>query len=217
MITLRHLSRFFKSQQEQRIIMKITRQGFYFTVLLAVVLGLWRLSSYYKTNTFAEYGLVENLQLTTLILSTGIFLMGAYKNKTYRPVVLLLAGLTAFCSVRELDSFFERILPVINWKFAYIFPLAALGYAYTKRKTLKKPLFDFLDSPAFDLMFTALIVFIPLAQCIGHRSFIADATGTSENLILIRRMIEESMELMAYTLILLSSVELYFGLLKKKN
>jgi len=200
---------FFKqSASEHRVVLKLTRQGFYFTVLLAVVLGLWRLSDYYKTDTFAENGLVENLQLATLILSTLIFLLTAIKNAFYRPVLFLLASLTAFCCIRELDSLFDKILPIVSWKFAFLFPLAALFYAFTKRKNFRKVLFHFLDSTAFDLMFTAMIIFIPLAQCIGHRPLIESAIGHTNHLSYIRRLIEESMELMAYVLILLSSIEM---------
>lgn len=202
---------------ERKIVLKLTRQGFYFTVLLAVVLSLWRLSDYYKTNTFAEYGLVENLQLATLILSTLIFLLSALKDAFYRPVLFLLASLTAFCCIRELDSLFDKILPIISWKFAFLFPVGALCYAGKKRKSLKEPLVRFLDSTAFDLMFTAMIIFIPLAQCIGHRSFIEDAVGQMDNISLVRRLIEESMEFMAYVLILLASIEMHLGLVKKQK
>ena len=111
------------NSSERKIVLKLTRQGFYFTVLLAAVLGLWRLSDLYKTSTFAEHGLVENLQLVTLILSTLIFVLSAIKNAFYRPVLFLLASLTAFCCIRELDSFFEKLIPVISWKFAFLFPL----------------------------------------------------------------------------------------------
>ena len=212
-----HLNQIIKTEKEQQIILKVTRQGFYFTILLAVVLSLWRLSDYYKTETFAEYGLIENMQLCTLLLSTGIFLYSAIKNVFYRPVLFLCAGLTSFCCVRELDSFFEALIPVISWKFAFLFPLTALFYLYKKRRNFREMLLHFLGSTAFDLMFTAMIIFIPLAQCIGHRSFIEDATGRIGNLSLIRRLIEESMELIAYVLILLSAVEMQPGFLKGKK
>ena len=217
MIKFKKPNCFLKSENERKIVLKVTRQGFYFTVLFAVILTLWKLSVLYKTNTFGEHGLVENLQLITLLAATGVFLFSCIKNTVYRPILFLLAALTAFCFVRELDSFFEHLLPVISWKFAYCCPLAALGYAFTKRKNLTKPLFDFLGSSAFDLMFCAMIIFIPLAQCIGHKPFIAQATGSSQNLFLIRRMIEESMELVAYVLIFLSAIELHCGLFKKKD
>lgn len=205
------------SSQERKTILKLTRQGFYFTILLAVVLGLWRLSNLYKTDTFAEHGLVENLQLLTLLASTIVFLSSAVKKTVYRPILILLASLTTFCCIRELDSFFDVLFPIISWKFAFLFPLGATFYAYTERKNLKKALFTFLASPAFDLMFAAMIIFIPLAQCIGHRSFIADAIGQADNLSHIRRLIEESMEFVAYVLIFLSSIEIHLGLIKKKK
>jgi len=195
---------------EHKIVLKLTRQGFYFTVLLAVVLGLWRLSDFYKTSTFAEHGLVENLQLLTLFLSTILFFTAAIKNSLYRPILFFLASLTAFCCIRELDSFFDELIPVISWKFAFLFPAAALFYAFKKRHQLKDTLLHFLDSTAFDLMFTAMIIFIPLAQCIGHRPFIEDAIGHADNLSHIRRLIEESMELIAYVLIFLSSIEMWW-------
>ncbi|MGN0919421.1 MAG: hypothetical protein ACI4OR_01490 [Alphaproteobacteria bacterium] len=202
---------------ERKIVLKLTRQGFYFTVLLALILGLWGISDSYKTDTFTEHGLVENMQLFTLILSTLIFLATAIKNTFYRPVLFLLASLTTFCCIRELDSLFEKWIPVISWKFAFVFPAVALFYAFKKRSHFKKPLLRFLDSTAFDLMFTAMIIFIPLAQCIGHRSFIEDAIGHSSHLSHIRRLIEESMELVAYVLIFLSAVEMFLGLIKKEE
>ena len=203
--------------QKRKTVFKLARQGFYFTLLIVIVLALWKLSSSYGTETFAEYGIVENLQLGTLFLSTIVFLVGAKISKIYRPISLALASLTAFCIIRELDSFFEQILPIISWKFAYLFPGIATLYAFKNRKNLIEPLFEFLSSFAFDLMFTAMIVFIPLAQCIGHRPFITNSVGSSKNVFLIRRMAEESMELMAYVLIFLSAIEVYCGLLKKKN
>ena len=211
------MKKLFLSPTEQKVALKVTRQGFYFTILIAVVLSLWKLSAFYKEETFAEYGFVENMQLGTLFLSTGVFLFGAYQSKTYRPISLFLASLTTFCMIRELDSFFEKLIPVISWKFAYLFPGLACFYALKNRKELKKTLFEFLSSFAFDLMFTAMIVFIPLAQCIGHRPFITNAVGPTENVFHIRRMAEESMELMAYVLIFLSAIEVCCGLLKKKN
>ena len=201
--------------QQRKVILKVCRQGFYFAVLLTVVLGLWCLSDLYKINTFAEYGLVENLQLATLFVSSLIFLGSSIKKTFYRPILILLASLTSFCCIRELDSFFENFLPITSWKFAFLLPLGAILYLYTQRKNLKKSLFEFLASPTFDLMFMAMIIFIPLAQCIGHRSFIEDAIGTSDNLIHIRRLIEESMEFMAYVLILFSSIEMSFKVFKK--
>ena len=94
------------NSSERKIVLKLTRQGFYFTVLLAAVLGLWRLSDCYKTDTFAEHGLVENLQLATLILSTLIFVLSAIKNAFYRPVFVFIGQFDSFLLYSRVGFFF---------------------------------------------------------------------------------------------------------------
>ena len=207
--TLNEFLAFFSlTQKEKMTVFRTLRSGLYLFLLIFLILGIWMLAKYCKKTTFMEYGPIESIQLTTLILTTFLFLLHATKNYHFKPISLFLASLTTFCCVRELDTFFENLIPIISWKFAWFFPLWGTWIMFRNRKSLRKPLFIFLDSGAFNLMIIALIIFFPLAQCIGHRSFIADALGTSNNLIYIRRLIEESMEVMAYILIFLSSVEI---------
>lgn len=203
--------------QEKRSLIKTVRLGIYFFVLLFLVLGLWAMSKCYGTDTFLEGGIVENLQLTLLLVSSLVFLAEGFRSKLYSPLLFFFASLTAFAFIRELDSFFDKLIPIISWKFAWFLPLLGAWNLFKKRKNFRKIFFSFLDSSAFQLMFIAIIVFIPLAQCIGHRPFIAHSIGTSDNLIAIRRFIEETMELMAYVLVFLSSIEVYLGLVKKEK
>ena len=202
--------------EEKDIIFRTSRLIIYFFILLFEVLILWKVAKQYNASTFSEHGPIENCQLVVLAVTSLLFLKDAIRNKEYRPLLLFLSSLTLFATIREQDHFFEKIFPVISWKFAWLFPLTAVYYAFKKRAGLKKIFFFFLNSSAFQLMFMAMIVFIPVAQCIGHRSFIANAVGSSENLIFIRRMIEESTELTAYLIILLSSIEMHLSL-KKRN
>lgn len=203
--------------KEKETLLVTLRLGLYLFLLILLVLGMWMIAKRYQQETFLEYGPIENMQITILIITTCLFIGQAFYYRPFRPILLFLAGLTGFCCIRELDSFFEQLIPVIKWKFAFFLPLIRAGYMFTQRHTLRKPFFDFLNSSAFHLMVTAIIVFIPVAQCIGHRPLITDAIGSSDNLSYIRRMVEESAELMAYVLIFLSGIEMFFGVLKKKN
>ena len=96
----------------------------------------------------------------------------------------------------------------------------------------------FLSSPAFYLMVTAMMVIGPVAQCVGHKPMIKNAVGVTVDLYTnktvqqledahldislnvdirsIRRLFEESTEFMGYTLIILSALELFFLLRKKR-
>ena len=203
--------------QEKRTLIRVIRLSVYFFILLFLVLGLWAITKHYGASTFAEGGAVENMQLALVLISSFIFLNESTRNTLYRPLLLFFATLTLFAFIREQDAFFEKNIPLISWKFAWFFPLLGAWNLFKKRKDFKKIIFSFLNSLAFQLMFMAMIVFIPLAQCIGHRSFIENAVGQTDNLSHIRRLIEESMELMAYALILLSSIEMRWIIPSKKK
>ena len=203
--------------QERRTLLRVVRLSVYFFILLFLVLGLWAMAKCGGVDTFSENGIVENIQLTLLLTSIFVFLIEGLHNKLYSPLLFFFATLTAFAFIREQDAFFEDFFPIISWKFAWLLPLFGAWNLFGKCKNFKKIFFSFLDSSAFLLMFIAMIVFIPLAQCIGHRPFIAVSIGTPDNMSVIRRFIEETMELMAYVLVFLSSIELHLELTKKIN
>ena len=203
--------------KEKEDIFKIVRLGIYFFVLMLLVFVLWGMAKKWGTFTFSETGPVENLQLVILLITSLLFLKAAVQSKPYRPLFLFFSGLVALAFIREQDAFFEDLIPVISWKFGWFFPIAASFYLLKKRKGFKKIFFSFLNSNVFHLMLMSMVVFIPLAQTIGHRSFIIDAIESSENMIPTRRLIEESMELVAYVLILFSAIEIHWGFLKRKK
>ena len=204
------------SKEEKIICFNLFRLGIYFFLLMLLAFGMWGIANIYGTKTFEEYGLVENLQIIMLILSGIIFLYMGWRRIFCRPLSFLFASLTFFASIRELDAFFDRILPIISWKFAFLFPLLGLWFLFKKRHEIRRSAFNFFNSPSFYLMLSAMIIFLPLAQCIGHKKMIVDVLGGAKNAIYVRRLIEESMELMAYVLILLSAIELRWSAKKDK-
>ena len=57
---------------------------------------------------------------------------------------------------------------------------------------------------------------IPVAQCLGHRSYLQDLLSNPYyDVSLIRRILEESIELIVYFIILLSSVESFVEFSRK--
>lgn len=57
----------------------------------------------------------------------------------------------------------------------------------------------------------AVTIIIPIAQCTGHRPFVTSVLGP-DRVTSIKELIEESIEAIGYFLILLSSLECFFGL-----
>jgi hypothetical protein len=130
--------------------------------------------------------------------------------------LFLLASLSFLASVRELDKFFDESVKFVGWEIGFLFPVSALIFAYKNRRALRNTLIDFYSSSAFYMMCCAMIIILPIAQCIGHGPFVRDVLGDFR-VGDIKEFFEESCETMGYFLILLSSIEFYLGLLKSKK
>lgn len=202
---------------QKAILFNCLRQGLYFVLCILFALSLRILANYFKAETFKEFGIIENIQLFILFLSATSFGFLSILSKKFRPLLILFSCLCLFAFCRELDSFFEKYIPVISWKFCYLFPLIAGIYLFHARKKIKKILLLFCTSPAFYIMCSAMIVFIPLAQAIGNKGFISTVLPDANDVILMRRFFEESGEILAYFLIFLSSIEFYISLIFKKH
>lgn len=203
------------SKKEKTVFLRVFRQTLYFILIFSFIFFIHFIAKIYKSSTFDEHQIVENLQVTFLITSGLFFIIEAYFYKKYRTILFLLASLCFFASCRELDKFFDRNIPYISWKIAYIFPIMALSYTVKHIKNLRNTIINFYSSPAFFMMCSALIITLPIAQCIGHGPFVRNVLG-DYRIADIKEFFEESCETIGYFTILLSSIETYFGLLKKQ-
>lgn len=206
----------FLTATETKILKQVFRQGIYFFLTLVFIFSLWALAKNYHKTTFCEFGIVENIQLGLLFLSAGVFVLNACLFRKETPLFLFLAGLCLLGLCRELDSLFDFYLPVISWKFGFLFPGAALINLARHRKEIRQSFFYFLKTSAFHMMWASLLIGIALAQALGHRSFIADVLGGEADARAIRRILEEGTEVVAYFLLALSGIECYFNFRHKK-
>ena len=189
----------------------------YLALLIGIMLGIWWLADVFARDAFSEGGIVENTQ--SLVLSASALICGwcVRKDKAYRLIFLGLMAVCLFGLLREQDAWLDKRLPVISWRIGFIFPLMTLIYGLKNLKDLRRQLVTFVSMPAFSVLFAAFVMIIPLAQCLGHRPLIFKIMGFYDKGLGsgLRRMIEESVELLGYTLILLSVVELCFNIKEK--
>lgn len=201
-------------EKEVQIVWRVVRQVIYFGLVFAFIFQLHFFARIYGADTFEENGMVENVQLSFLILSACCFGLLSYIFPKYRTILLGLASCSLFASCRELDSVFDRVVPIVHWKFAYLFPIIAVVYAWRHWKETKTTLLKFFNFPAFYMLYLAGVIILPLAQCIGHGSFVRAVLHN--NVADIKEFFEESMETVGYFIILLSSVEMAFNLKNEK-
>jgi len=200
---------------ERETIFQVVRQLVYFAIMVCGALMLWVLTGRYRTATFWEFGIVENIQLTILLLTTGVFLANAFILKQNKGLFIFLACFCLFACCRELDNYLNEKLPIIGWKFGYLFPLTGLGMLLRDRKQARNIFFQFLRTPAFQMMGLVIMMLI-IAEILGHRPLIEKVYGKRIDSRVVRRIFEEGIEYMAYILLLVSSVESYFNFSKKK-
>ena len=201
------------TKTEKTICYNVARLFVYFCIIFGFIFFMHYLAKQYHDQTFAEGGIVENIQLTLLLSSGVIFLAQIRLRPEYAPVLWLLASCSFLGSARELDKFFDHLIPILSWKIGFIFPLIAFYKAYQWRWYLKKALLRFFTSPSFYMMSCAMVIIIPIAQCIGHCPFVTNILGTTK-ISAIKELFEEATEAMGYLLIFLSSVECFWSLPK---
>lgn len=204
------------SKKEKTVFFRTFRQTIYFILMFSFVFFIHFIAELYKEKTFDEHSIIENIQLTFLITSGLVFLLEGILYKKYRVVLFLLASLSFLASFRELDLFLDQNIPVFGWKTGYLIPISAILYAYKNKRHLRNTLIDFYASSSFYMMCCALIIILPIAQCIGHGPFVRNVMGEFR-VADIKELFEESGETMGYFLLVLSSIEFYLGLLRKTN
>jgi hypothetical protein len=204
------------SKKEKAVFLKTFRQTIYFILMFSFVFVIHFIADTYKEKTFDEHSIIENIQLTFLITSGVLFLLEGILYKKYRVVLFLLTSLSFLASFRELDLYLDRNLPIVGWKIGYIIPISAIIYAIKNKRNLRNTLIDFYASSSFYMMCCALIIILPIAQCIGHGPFVRDVMGNFR-VADIKELFEESGEIMGYFLLVLSSIEFYLGLLRKEK
>ena len=162
-----------------------------------------------KDKTFDENGILENLQLGELLLACALFFCVSFICKNFHNLGVVFASLCAFAACRELDSFFDDHIPLIGWKFAFLFVVLAIGYAMKNWRQTREELLLFFRHPSFPMMCCAMTVIIPVAQCIGHRSFVVNVLQV-EHVGSIKEFIEESIETVGYFILICSAIELFW-------
>lgn len=202
-------------KDEVGTILSIGRQFVYIVIQTLAIVGMWKLGRMYGEETVSEFGAIEMIQLAVLGVGAVLFMAEAFFSREYRPILLFLSSLCIAAIVRENDAFFDECLPVVSWKFCWVFPACALLYMYQCRSGLGFSLFSFLRSNSFYMLLMAAALIIPIAQCVGHRSFLVDLMGSGrEDAGFFRRCIEEPLELVGYVQIVLAAVEMHIELLR---
>ena len=158
---------------------------------------------------FAENAIIQRTQLV-LLASTALLLLLVARHSCAPAVCILLSIVTMMAFNRELDSFWNKIIPVAGWK-AMVGLLAAVGAFVVVRyyREIPDQTARFLASHprSFGIFWCGFVVAVPVAQLVGHGDFLQEVMG-DDYVPHYKRVIEELGELVGYMRLLIGAAEL---------
>ena len=197
------------TDSEKSTFFSAARQILYCVGCIGVTFLEHAIAAIYKEKTFDENGIMENFQLGELLLACALFLSISFCRKAFHRMGIIFAALSATAACRELDNVFDNLIPVIGWKFAFLFIALAVGYAIKNWQKTLEELLKFFRHPSFPRMCCAIPVIIPIGQCIGHKSFVVNILQM-EHIGSIKEFVEESIETAGYFILICSAIELFW-------
>jgi len=154
---------------------------------------------------FTDGSVVEWAQFTLLGALVGMVLWMAVRWERMRRVSVLLCSLLAFAATREMDYRLDEV-PVVGWKFAYLWPLGAIVYGLTDRATLWRELDAFVRTRAFAVFWAGLLLAVPVGQLVGHTELLVEILGDGFDHH-FKHAIEEILETFGYLVIAIACME----------
>lgn len=192
------------------LVLRFTVYLFFVLALFVTVTMIARIDDSVDQTSFRESGLIEWLQVLIIASTAAVFGVAWRRGAQSRPVMLILALITAALVARELDADLDRLLPVVGWQG----PAAAclVGAAWVGRSrwaAIVSGLERWVRSPAFALLWCGAVTTLVFAQLIGQADLWKGVMGDAYDRA-FKRVVEESAELFGYSLLLVGALECLF-------
>jgi hypothetical protein len=159
----------------------------------------------------SELSPVELLQNLLLLFCAGAFGWIAYRDRLRRPMAIGFSMLFAAFLIRELDFFLDVFLLDNLWQVLCATLLSvALVYGARNHYRYGQGWRRSWPSPGLALIIGGIILLIPFAQLIGHEALWKLILGEAYVRV-IKVAAEEFIELGAYTMITLGTIEFLYS------
>ncbi len=154
----------------------------------------------------SEYSPVEIIQ-TGILAICGLLLAWVAKNcPSQRPIAFLFGGMALTFFIRELHFFLDKLIDNL-WQVLVAIPAAlVIVYTYRHRRRFRIAWGRVWPSPGLSMLFAGAIVMFAVAQIISHEALWMAILGEDYRRI-VKLAIEEFMELAAYYLWLIGTIE----------
>jgi hypothetical protein len=181
------------------------------TVISILVNVSIHLDYVYLNSSVGEVSITENLQLVMLAISSWCFLNISLKSENVSHAAILISGFFFVMIIREMDFLFD----MIHHGF-WVFP--ALGVtvlscfrACKGGKNTVNEMASILQLPYMKLLIGSVVLLLVYSRLYGMGSFWQSVMGV-HYVRDVKNISEESMELLCYCLIAMSSIRVRYEL-----
>lgn len=182
------------------------RFGIY-TILIWMIIGsLPLVLEHGEIDAFKEGGWIEYAQLLLLMVVSSLYFCESFITMSHPLIYHFLGYLAAFAAIRELDSFFDNLIPLIGWKIGFIIVFFIIASAYHHRMTIDSQMRCFLQTHAIVILWAGFLIAVPIGQSIGHGAFLEILMGDDYTRA-YKRVMEETLEFIGYLILFLGSIE----------
>ena len=155
----------------------------------------------------SEFSPIEIIQPFILMICGLLMAWVAKYCPSQRPIAFLFGGLALAFIIRELDYFFDRFIVDNLWQaLVAIVGALVITYTYRQRKRLKIAWARVWPSPGIALLFAGAIIMFAFGLLVGHEPLWMSILDDDYRRI-VKLAIEEFIELGAYFLWLIGSIE----------
>jgi hypothetical protein len=146
-----------------------------------------------------------------LILCAASFGWIAWRDRLRRPMAASLTAVMLACLIRELDFFLDFYVIDNLWQVLCALLLSfAVVYAVRHRERFAQGWRRSWPSAGLAMVMGGFILLVPFAQLVGHEALWRGILGT-EYIRVVKVAVEEFLELGAYALIALGTVEYVYA------
>ena len=191
--------------------MKLTALFIRLISYAAVLLGVYAIVAYeVSISNFSQSGYADDGSVTEwaqqglLLLMIVISAVSARKYGTYRHIHVMLAIVAAISLVREFNNYLGD-----GWKVGVLAILIpAAWYFYRNFRVFRRQLEAVAETYSFAIITIGGLILHVFSRFYGHQSIWMDTLGDNY-LRVVSRVAEESIELLAYSIVLIGISELY--------
>ncbi|MEL0633092.1 hypothetical protein V6237_09945 [Pseudoalteromonas carrageenovora] len=194
-------------------------RSFIYLLCLAGVASLIQLEGFtlQQNALYSEETLTEHMQDILTMLSSILFFYASRINSQLKIACVLLATLAAMMFVREFDTYLDMYVFDGAWQ-AIVYSILACMFVYliTKRGTIFSSIQAYAQTPSYGICLAGLVTLLAFSRMMGKGAFWHAVMG--DNYVrIVKNIVEEGIETLGYTLILISAIELVLLCRKQLN